>query len=89
MIIANLVHQRQLPSFPRNLTVEYTPAPMQGVPRTEGMSFRTSLAIGATLAGVAVVFYPKASKEWKVIAQRSGSAFAPQDWPGQVQRPAA
>jgi len=82
---ANLVHQRQLPSFPPSfnfvfapqyvapapwdLTVQYAPAPVQSVPQQEGLSFGTFLAIGTTIVSAAVMLDPKASKEAKAIAQ--------------------
>ena len=80
----NLVHQRQLPSFPPNIvpilvlqpyaapaTSELAPqrAPTQNVPHEEGLSFGTFLAIGTTIVSAAVMLDPKASKEAKAIAQ--------------------
>lgn len=81
---ANLVHQGELPSFPPSfnfvfepqyvalapwdLTVQHAPAPVQSVPRQEGKSFGTFLAIGTTIVSAAVMLDPKA-KEAEAIAQ--------------------
>ena len=80
----NLVHQRQLPSFPPNVVPIFVPpqyaapatwelapqqAPVQIVPQQEGMSFGTFLAIGTTLVSAAVMLDRMASKEAKAIAQ--------------------
>jgi len=102
---AKLVHQPQRrPSFPQNtfavarvpqymvpVTLYYVPAPVQNVPQ-QGMSFGTILAILATVAGGAVLFDPKASKEAKALAQMTLGVSGPfllnqlfdlQAWPGQ------
>jgi hypothetical protein len=100
----NLVHQpRRRPSFPQNtfavarvqytvpVTLYYAPAPVQTAPQ-QGMSFGAFLAILATVAGGAVLFDPKASKEAKALAQMTLGVSGPfllnqvfnlQAWPGQ------
>jgi hypothetical protein len=93
-----LVHQPQR-RFPLNTFAvarvpQYTiqvPAPVQIAPQ-QGMSFGTFLAVLATVAGGAVLFDPKASKEAKAIAQMTLGVSGPfllnqvfnlQAWPGQ------
>jgi len=89
----NLVHQRQLPSFPPNFdlilepqyvapapwdfTVQYAPAPVQSAPQQEGISFGMFLAIGTTVVSAAVLLDHKASKEAKAIARTALSVSLP------------